>query len=436
MTKTKKTFGLITLFLSLLSLNTKAQEAIDFMTFNIWQEGTSVPNGVNKIRDVIIETTPDIICFTEVRNYNNQDWTTTIVNKLSVLGYTYYSSYIGGDVSILSKYPIINSSLVYDGQGSVAMFKIQLASQTIHVGCAHLDYTYYATYLPRGYNGGSPNWNMINDGTGNPSPVLDANQILSYNLQSARDEQISAFLTAVSNISTPVVLMGDFNEPSHLDWTTNSGQLFDHNNLTIPWQNTLTLQNNGFVDSYRKYFPNPVNNPGITWPSYAHQTGSTSWTPLADERDRIDYIFYKGSNISTLYSSLIGPKESYANNQITTSNTYYENFMANNLLWPSDHKAVYSTLYFGPTANANYSLNNIDNSSEKTINIYPNPVNEILQIEGVLIENDDDVNIFNTLGLEVSNFRVIDENKIDFSKLPKGMYILKVKNFINKVYKQ
>ena len=81
-------------------------------------------------------------------------------------------------------------------------------------------------------------------------------------------------------------------------------------------------------------------------------------------------------------------------------------------------------------------MNIIDNSSEKTLNIYPNPVSKILQIGGVVIENND-VKIFNMLGQEFSDSIIIySGNKIDLSKLPKGLYILKIKHFVNKVYKQ
>ena len=55
------------------SCKSTTDKELTFLTFNIWQEGTSVPNGLQKISDVIIETNPDVVCFTEVRNYKNQD---------------------------------------------------------------------------------------------------------------------------------------------------------------------------------------------------------------------------------------------------------------------------------------------------------------------------------------------------------------------------
>ncbi|MGH1434391.1 MAG: endonuclease/exonuclease/phosphatase family protein [Lewinella sp.] len=328
------------------AINLGAPEEVRFFTLNTWQEGTSVENGLLKIRDIIIETNADIICFTEVRNYNNEDWTTKIVDELESVGLDYYRGYIGGDVSIISKFPILSSLLVYEGEGSIAQFNVELANQNIIVACAHLDYTYYACYLPRGYNGGSPDWEMINNGSGSPDPVKDINYILNYNLLSTRDEQITSFINAINKESIPVILMGDFNEPSHLDWTENTKTMFDHNNMVIEWQSTQTLMTNGFNDAFRAFFPSETNNPGITWPSYVHGIGTTTWTPLVDERDRIDYIFYKGEGIIPTFASLVGPKESYANNEIDTLYTSTENFLASNLEWPSDHKGVLVTLQF------------------------------------------------------------------------------------------
>lgn len=316
------------------------------MTFNIWQEGTSVDNGFQKIRDVIIETDPDIICFTEVRNYNNQDWTSKIVKELSDKGIIYKKGYTGGDVSIISKFPISKSKLIHSTQGSLARFNVNFNEKSIVVVCAHLDYTNYACYLPRGYQGGTPNWNLIDDGNGNPSPITDGPILSKYNLQSNRDEQIDAFLESVKNETDPVIIMGDFNEPSHLDWTENTKDMFDHNGVIINWQSTFTLFNNGFIDAYREFFPDEVAQPGITWLSKVHGKTNISWTPKADDRDRIDYIFYKGENIKTTYATLVGPKESYAFNQLVTSYTSEENFKADKLQWPSDHKAVMVTLEF------------------------------------------------------------------------------------------
>ena len=399
-----------------------SQVTIDFMQFNVWQEGTSVSNGLNKIRDVIIEADPDIVSFVEVRNYNNEDWTTKIVNALSTAGYEYNGVFAGGDVSLISKYPITGSELVYSGEGSVVKFDVSVADTTIVVAAAHLDYTWYACYLPRGYNGGYPNWEMIDDGTGNPDPVLDTAYILEYNLNSERDEQIAAFLNSVQNETRPVVLMGDFNEPSFADWSENNSEMFDHHGLVIPWQNVQSLVENGFIDSYREYFSDETTNPGITWPSYADGVGSTSWTPLADERDRIDFILYNGEEIETVYAALVGPRVSYAYNQPDTSYTSYENFIADNLPWPSDHKAVLTTLKFSSITGTE------EEQDDFGITIFPNPVHNIVNVITDKVYKSLKVKISTIEGKTVllSKFQDKKSVAVDIRDLAKGVYLITV----------
>ena len=144
MTKLPFTLTFITLLILLLTSCTeslgenKSQQEYTFMSFNVWQEGTSVENGLNKIRDVVIETKADVICFSEVQNYENEDWTSKIVNELKASGHDYYRGYAGGDVSIISKFPISSSSLIYEGRGSVAQFDTKFPEQNVVVACAHL----------------------------------------------------------------------------------------------------------------------------------------------------------------------------------------------------------------------------------------------------------------------------------------------------------
>lgn len=347
----KKTLLHITLIIVLVivqSCKNKTEKELTFLTFNVWQEGTSVPNGLEKIRDVILETNPDVVCFVEVRNYKNQDWTTKIVKALAKTGKEYYRGYIGGDVSFISKYPLENGKQIFrnSDKGTIVNFYVNIDGNRILVSGAHLDYTYYASNLPRGYNGGHPNWKMIDDGKGYPNPYTNVDSIQAYNLKSTRDEAISAFISSVKSESKPVILMGDFNEPSFLDWTKHTKNMFSHNGVVIPWHNTKKLHDEGFVDIFRTFYPNEISNPGFTWPSYANEKKTTSWTPLADERDRLDFIFFKGAGLKIVDVAIVGPKESYVYHKLEKFNTDNEKFMARDLPWPSDHKAVYAKLLF------------------------------------------------------------------------------------------
>src|SRR6185437_14126078 len=91
--------------------------------------------------------------------------------------------------------------------------------------------------------------------------------------------------------SIPVIIAGDFNEPSHRDWTTETRNLSDHNGAIVRWPVTSKLEEHGFVDAYRAEYPNPITHPGYTFPAnnLDKEPKDITTAPLADERDRIDY---------------------------------------------------------------------------------------------------------------------------------------------------
>lgn len=89
-------------------------------------------------------------------------------------------------------------------------------------------------------------------------------------------------------------LGGDFNEPSHQDWTEETKDLYDHHGFVIPWTVPVLLDEAGLKDAYREFYPDVLNYPGFTYPSDnpAKPADKITWAPKADERDRIDYIWY------------------------------------------------------------------------------------------------------------------------------------------------
>lgn len=60
-----------------------------------------------------------------------------------------------------------------------------------------------------------------------------------------------------------VFLTGDFNVPSHLDWTNATKS--NHFGVSIQWPVSAKLQQLNFRDSYREIRSNPVKHPANTW---------------------------------------------------------------------------------------------------------------------------------------------------------------------------
>jgi len=81
--------------------------------------------------------------------------------------------------------------------------------------------------------------------------------------------------------------------------------------------------------------------------------------------------------------------------------------------------------------------NNI-NYSEISVNIYPNPSNGIFTINFPVKNNDKTkVTILNINGQKINDIYINDCSKnIDISEQPKGIYLLKIENGINSVYRK
>jgi endonuclease/exonuclease/phosphatase family metal-dependent hydrolase len=126
----------------------------------------------------------------------------------------------------------------------------------------------------------------------------------------------------------PTFFTGDFNTPSWRDWTRKA---VEARGLPYPmrWPVSRAMEDAGFVDSYRAVHPDPVTEPGFTWtPGYP--------PPYVSDRevhDRIDFVWAAGA-AEPLASRVVG--ESRANADIVVRP------------WPSDHRAVVSTLSVTP----------------------------------------------------------------------------------------
>lgn len=331
--------GIVLWFFTVLSYG-KGTE-IKVLQMNIWQEGTMVKGGFEAIADEVARLDPDIVLFSEVRNYHNKLFIPRILQALEERGKQYYGESSKLDVGILSKYKIEEQAPncpSAEDAGSVLKARIRIKDQTVVVYSAHLDYTHYACYLPRGYSGVS--WKKLN------APVTDRTEIEKANRESMRDEAIAYVIKdAKKEQGNLIFLGGDFNEPSHLDWRENTCNLWDHNGTVIDWDCSVMLQKAGFKDAYRTKYPNPVTHPGFTYPS--DNPGATeqklSWAPEADERDRIDFIYFlPHKRLKLKDTAVVGPARSIVRGQRTPEQSQ-DTFIEPKGVWPTDHKAVFAT---------------------------------------------------------------------------------------------
>ncbi len=133
--------------------------------------------------------------------------------------------------------------------------------------------------------------------------------------------------------ATPVFLTGDFNTPSHLDWTAAMQRVRpDVIRYPVAWPVTRMLMDAGFRDSYREAHPDPTVLLGYTWTAGMPHP----YVRPRETIDRIDYVFAAGP-AETLRSEVVGEPGGIGVDIAVSP-------------YPSDHRGVVSTFRVVPVA--------------------------------------------------------------------------------------
>lgn len=268
-------------------------ENLKAMSYNIWVDGQR--GGVSQTAEVIRQAKCDIVGLQEVTNSGEE------LAKLT--GLTFVKQKKGG---ILTRFLVVEASP--NGLG----VKIEVSpSKELWFFNVHL---FHAPYQPYQLNG-------IPYMKDDPFISTEAEAISEANR--ARGEETAALISdmqiAIAS-GLPILVTGDFNEPSHLDWTekaANAGKV----KTKVEWPQSHALYQAGFKDAYREVHPDPLEKPGYTWTPRPSQQ---------DILDRIDFVYCQ--NIKPVLAHVVG--ESPENADIVVSP------------YPSDHRAVLIEFHF------------------------------------------------------------------------------------------
>jgi endonuclease/exonuclease/phosphatase family metal-dependent hydrolase len=141
-------------------------------------------------------------------------------------------------------------------------------------------------------------------------------------------------LQGLAERGIPVFLTGDFNVPSHRDWTVAMVGRRPQIRIPLRWPETEAVEGAGFRDSYREVHPDPVTHPGLTW--WAGRPRLPGWNPgPQDPEDRIDFVFAAGPAVAKA-SRIVG-ESGRAGVDVGVAPP-----------WPSDHRGVVSTFEVTP----------------------------------------------------------------------------------------
>lgn len=246
-------------------LSKEMSSRLQVMTFNIWNGGneTGKEVGVQRVIETIKESGADIITMQET--YGSGE-------KIAD-GLDYYFYLISSNLSIMSRYPIIETYQIFRSFNSGGA-KIDLGEH----GQVNV-FSVWLHYLPN-YMG------AISEGT------FSEHEFIKGEKKHRVDELqkiYSDILSVTSNdSSTPIVIGGDFNSGSHLDWIEETKH--HHKGYILSWPQSLYLEEKGFKDGYREVHPNVTDKPGFSFPAIESES----------IKDRIDYVYYKGSNLEAI----------------------------------------------------------------------------------------------------------------------------------------
>ena len=262
------------------------------MAWNIWHGGREdgEAEGPKRVVDVIRDSEADIVAMQET--YGSGE----LISE--ALGFHFHPR--GTNVSIHSRYPIVEDVSVFEEFKCVGAI-IELPNQT--------DIAFYSIWLP--YDG-----EIWEAGTrdGKSREELLAACASSYRDLSSMLDQIEKRLTESEYHDVPIIIAGDFNSMSHLDYTEEAKNQYGGH--VIDWPTSRVITDHGFLDAYREIHTEVDRRRDRTWtPRFPDQ-----------EQDRIDFVYYRGEGVRTTSAAMI--------------DTHHEKF-------PSDHAAVMATLRFG-----------------------------------------------------------------------------------------
>eukprot|EP00301_Raphidiophrys_heterophryoidea_P015733 c2453_g1_i1.p1 GENE.c2453_g1_i1~~c2453_g1_i1.p1 ORF type:complete len:372 (-),score=88.95 c2453_g1_i1:197-1279(-) len=285
-----------------------------FMTFNIEYGGQWYD--LHAAADIIRNSNADIVTIQEAYTQNG---TNSVPRLASILGWNHLNvTDFNNDSAIISRWPI---ELVSQTQWFVSARLLppfcadSCPKAALYVISVHYTDEPYQPFQAANisYDDGAP---FIFD------PVELSNAAYAARGKAVDETIAEASRLRMQEDAIGVFVGGDFNEPSHLDWTTRAAeqQLIPY---ACEFANSLNYSLHRFEDTYRQVHPDEIQDEGISWPGYK--------VDYPYREDRIDFIYHGevGENMG-----VSGVKLNVVNASVVMGYS------------PSDHRAVYAQLYW------------------------------------------------------------------------------------------
>jgi endonuclease/exonuclease/phosphatase family metal-dependent hydrolase len=307
-----KMIALLILLISTISCNANKEEVPEkelihvtdtfkVMTFNMWHGGDAGGQPIAKSIETIRAADAGIVGVQESHGLGSprEDRSMQMAGNM---GWRHID--IGNFDAVLTKYAIAETS----SDKRAVKIKIDDNKFIWIINC-HLMHIPYQPY-------------QLNNKEYGNYPYIASEQEAVHWANIARKSGIDEVVKLVKekiNDGWPIIVTGDFNEPSHLDWTEKAAKA-GINKIKVEWPSTKALTDLGMKDAYRTFRPDEVAFPGKTW---------SSIDSPGEIHDRIDFVFYIGNQLQLINAEVVGEKSNI-------SDIAVENY-------PSDHRAVVAT---------------------------------------------------------------------------------------------
>ena len=283
---------------TVLCASVRAEEPLELktMAWNIWHGGREdgEKTGPQRVVEIIRDSGADIVAMQET--YGSGKWIS------EQLGFHFHPR--GTNVSIHSRFPVVEDISVHEAFQCVGAV-LELPDKR--------KIAFYSIWLP--YS--KEIWEEGTRNTDDPDSMRAACEASRASLEKIW-EAIQKRLSDPAYNDMPIIIAGDFNSMSHLDYIAPFKDQYD--GVVIDWPTSRIMANAGFIDSWREVHPE------------VNRRRDRTWTPRfpKQEQDRIDYIYYRGADLNAIDARIIDER--------TPS-------------FPSDHAAIVTDFsYFRPTA--------------------------------------------------------------------------------------
>jgi exodeoxyribonuclease III len=273
------------------------------MTFNLWHGGEAGKRPLAKTVEVIRAANADIVGLQETGGLSDKEPRPDNAARIAkTLGWHYVDQ--GQHTGIISRWPIVETTPRKWG------VTIELpGGRRVRVFNVHFNHAPYQPYQLLGI------------------PYADAPFIKTAaeavaEAKAARGDEVTRLLSELKPAikgGDPVFVTGDFNEPSHLDWTVAATEA-KRCPLSVDWPTTRSVMAAGLIDALRAVRPDPVQDPCCTW------TPITQPGDPKDRHDRIDLVLTSCRPEQVLEAKIVGERADAADIVVAD--------------YPSDHRAV------------------------------------------------------------------------------------------------